>query len=93
MPLTLGTCFAILEHLKHFFRDILAAVEYSLVDGTVPTPNLEFDRTAGALTLFHAALPAQYFQQQRTAAELPPEEQGVYTTAVVMMLIILQRLV
>jgi hypothetical protein len=64
-----------------------------LLDGSSFTTSLEFDKTAGALTLFQAALPAEFFQQQRRAAGLPPEEKGVYTTAVVVMLIILQRLV
>jgi hypothetical protein len=54
---------------------------------------LEFDQTAGALTLFQAALPAEFFQQRRRAAGLPPEEEGVYITAVVVILMILRRLV
>jgi hypothetical protein len=64
-----------------------------LLDGSVHTPSLEFDKTAGALTLFQAALPAEFFRQQRRAAGLPPEEEGVYITAVVLILMILQRLV
>jgi hypothetical protein len=73
--------------------DICAASGYSLLDGSVHTPSLEFDKSAGALTLFKAALPAGFFHQQRRTAGLPPEEEGVYTTAVVVMLMILQRLV
>ena len=64
-----------------------------MLDGSVHTPSLEFDKTAAALTLFQAALPAEFFQQQRRAAGLPPEEEGVYITAVVVILMILQRLV
>lgn len=63
------------------------------VDGSIDTPTLDFDTTAGALRLFQAALPTEFFQQQRTAARLPVEETGFYTTAVVMMLMIMQRLV
>lgn len=76
-----------------FSLDFFAASGYSLLDGSVHTPSLEFDKTAGALALFQAALPAEFFRQQRRAVGLPPEEGGVYTTAVVVMLMILQRLV
>ena len=63
------------------------------MDGSIDTPSLDFDKTAGALTLFQGALPTEFFQQQRTAAGLPVEEAGFYTTAVVVMLMIMQRLV
>src|ERR1035437_7352417 len=76
-----------------FSLDFFAASGYSLLDGSVHTPRLEFDKTAGALALFQAALPAEFFRQQRRAVGLPPEEGGVYTTAEVVMLMILQRLV
>jgi hypothetical protein len=63
------------------------------VDGSIDTPSLDFDQTAGALTLFQSALPAEFFQQQRLGVGLPPEEKGFYTTAVVVMLMIMQGLV
>jgi hypothetical protein len=63
------------------------------VDGSIDAPSLDFDQTVGVLTLFQAALSAEFFRQQRLAAGLPPEEGGFYTTAVVVMLMIMQRLV
>jgi putative transposase len=62
------------------------------VDGILVARSLEVDETAGVLTLFDAALPAEFFQRQRLAVGLPPGEKGVYTTAVVVLLMILQRL-
>ena len=103
MPLTLGGK-AVLG--GNFAPDIFATSGYSyfsldffrrlcviFVDGSTDSPSLDFDRTAGALSLFQAAMPPEFFQQQRSAAGLPPEEEGFYTTAVVVMLMILQRLV
>jgi hypothetical protein len=96
MPLTLRFK-APLAHPEfpqsHFLLDIFVGSGYSLLDGSTNTTGLEFDQTApSALALFQAAVPAEFFQQQRQAAGLPPEK-GVYTAAVVVMLIILQRLV
>jgi hypothetical protein len=76
-----------------FFLDFFAGVRYILVDGTVTTDTLDSGKTAlDALTLFQAALPAEFFEQQRKAAGQPPEK-GVYTAAVVIALVILQRLI
>jgi hypothetical protein len=77
----------------NFFRRLCVI----FVDGSTDTPCLDLDQTAGALALFQAALPAEFFRRQRIATGLPPEEEGFYTTAVVVavvvMLMILQRLV
>lgn len=76
----------------HFLLDILAAAEYSLLDGSNNTTSVDIDKTAlDALELFQAALPAEFFERQRKAAGQGPEK-GIYTAAVVVLLVILQRL-
>ena len=75
-----------------FLLDILAAVGYSLLDGSTNSTGLKSDKIAlDALALFQAALPADFFEGERKAARQKPEK-GVYTAAVVVLLVILQRL-
>ena len=63
-----------------------------MVDGSTNTTNLNIGQTAwGALELFQAALPAEFFERQRKATG-QPREKGIYTAAVVVLLVILQRL-
>jgi hypothetical protein len=70
--------------------DFSLSFGYSLVDGSSHTTTL--DQTAvNALRLFQAALPAEFFEQQRRAGG-QRSEKGIYTTAMVVLLVILQRL-
>jgi hypothetical protein len=63
-----------------------------LVDGSSHTTNSKIDQTGlDVLGLFQAALPEEFFEQQRQAAG-QPSEKGIYTAAMVMLLVILQRL-
>jgi hypothetical protein len=53
-----------------------------MVDGSTNTTNLSIGQTAwGALELFQAALPSEFFERQRKATG-QPREKGIYTAAV-----------
>jgi hypothetical protein len=63
-----------------------------LVDGSSNTTKVAIGQTAlDTLALFQAALPSEFFEQQRQAAGQRPEK-GIYTAAIVVLLMILQRL-
>jgi hypothetical protein len=59
----------------HLALDFFVTVGYSLVDGSTNTTNLNIGQTAwGALELFQAALPAEFFERQRKATGQPREK-------------------
>ena len=62
------------------------------MDGFSNTTKVDIGQTAlDTLALFQAALPSEFFEQQRQAAGQRPEK-GIYTAAIVVLLMILQRL-
>ena len=62
------------------------------MDGSSNTTKVAIGQTAlDTLALFQAALPSEFFEQQRQAAGQRPEK-GIYTAAIVVLLMILQRL-